>query len=351
MFCTKCGAKLPDGAKFCTKCGAPAGTAPSAGGQTSPVPKTESVREVPAAPRPEAVPASASVQPPRREPAQAAAPRPVQAPPPEPPRRTPREPELPEEDGSRGGGKTVGIVVAILAVAAVLCVCIVLFLPKLLSGDKGAPKATPDPVETSTPKPASTPAPEESTEPRPTEPTTPATPAPTAQVVELVTEEKALDLVAAAYNCAPKLESSSGGVYTIACYRTGTVDLATKETAYTGYLGGVTVDAATGTISPLPGDDPAKAGEYLFPTDKTYITPDDLDKYTHEDIILIRNEIYARYGYNFQDEKLQDYFNSQSWYTPVPGVDAGSLGTQDFNEYERANVDTIIQYEKDKGWK
>ena len=306
MFCTKCGAKLPDGAKFCTKCGAPAGAAPTPGPAATkpPEPRPEPVREA------------------------APAPRPVQAPPPEPPRRTPREPELPEEDGSRGGGKTVGIVAAILAVAAVLCVCIVLFLPKLLSGDKGAPKATPDPVETSTPKPASTPAPESSTEPRPTEPTTPAatpaSPAPTAQVVELVTEEKALDLVAAAYNCAPKLESSSGGVYTIACYRTGTVDLATKETAYTGYLGGVTVDAATGTITPLPGDDPAKAGEYLFPTDKSYITP---------------------------DEKLQDYFNSQSWYTPGPGVDAGSLGTQDFNEYERANVDTIIQYEKDKGWK
>ena len=62
MFCTKCGAKLPDGARFCAMCGAPA-----------PMPETQSTPVAPAsAPQPTSAPGS--------QPVAAATPAPVAAP-------------------------------------------------------------------------------------------------------------------------------------------------------------------------------------------------------------------------------------------------------------------------------
>lgn len=49
MFCTKCGAKLPDGVRFCTSCGAPVMSAPSAP-PTPPAPTVPLVPSVPPAP-------------------------------------------------------------------------------------------------------------------------------------------------------------------------------------------------------------------------------------------------------------------------------------------------------------
>lgn len=98
--------------------------------------------------------------------------------------------------------------------------------------------------------------------------------------------------------------------------------------------------------------EPVRAADvYLFPTDTAYIAPTDLAKYTREEIALIRNEIYARYGYNFSDEKLQAYFNDQPWYDPVAGLNASTFDIMAFNEYERANVDTIVKYEREQGWR
>lgn len=37
-----------------------------------------------------------------------------------------------------------------------------------------------------------------------------------------------------------------------------------------------------------------------------------------EDLRVLRNEIYARQGRIFKDKKLQEYFESQSWYKPNP---------------------------------
>ena len=39
-----------------------------------------------------------------------------------------------------------------------------------------------------------------------------------------------------------------------------------------------------------------------------------LKRLTKDDLILMRNEIYASYGYRFKDEKLKAYFGEQIWY-------------------------------------
>lgn len=93
------------------------------------------------------------------------------------------------------------------------------------------------------------------------------------------------------------------------------------------------------------------AGDYLLPTDTMYISEADLASLTQEQVVLARNEIYARYGYDFQAENIRSYFNSKSWYTPDPNVNASTFGTAQMNDFERANLEVIQNYEIARGWK
>ena len=76
MFCTNCGAQVPDGSKFCTSCGSPIAAAPAPAPAPAPsAPAPEPV--VTPAPTPEPIPAPPT-------PEQVAAPEPVATPAPEP---------------------------------------------------------------------------------------------------------------------------------------------------------------------------------------------------------------------------------------------------------------------------
>ncbi len=105
------------------------------------------------------------------------------------------------------------------------------------------------------------------------------------------------------------------------------------------------IDAAPQAADPF--SDP---NGYILPTDSQYITEADLYPYSEEEVKLIRNEIYARYGYSFTMDKFQAYFNSKNWYTENPDVNVSTFGSQQMNQYERANVDTIQNYEEMMGW-
>ena len=88
--------------------------------------------------------------------------------------------------------------------------------------------------------------------------------------------------------------------------------------------------------------------DYIIPgTDSRYITEADLVHLSAYDILLARNEIYARHGYIFNNEELDAYFRSKSWYIPsVSGLDfTEEYAAQVFNEYEMVNIGTIVQYE------
>ena len=85
--------------------------------------------------------------------------------------------------------------------------------------------------------------------------------------------------------------------------------------------------------------------DYVFPeSDSTYMTKADLAGKSMEEIALIRNEIYARHGYIFTTSPYKEYFGEKSWYKPSKNFDES-----DFNAYEKANVELIIEYEKEKG--
>lgn len=89
--------------------------------------------------------------------------------------------------------------------------------------------------------------------------------------------------------------------------------------------------------------------DYIIPdSNSRYITEEDLAKLSDYEILLARNEIYARHGRIFVNEDLNNYFRSKSWYQPtVSGSDfTEEYAASVFNDYETRNIDTIVKYEQ-----
>lgn len=85
--------------------------------------------------------------------------------------------------------------------------------------------------------------------------------------------------------------------------------------------------------------------EFVFPdSDKKYLSEDEVRAKTIEDLMIGRNEIFARYGYIFEDANLKSYFENTSWYQ---GTVASSEfnSEQVFNEFEKKNVELIKKVE------
>ena len=93
-------------------------------------------------------------------------------------------------------------------------------------------------------------------------------------------------------------------------------------------------------------------GSEMCIRDSNYILPDsskriladsEVSGLSKSELRLARNEIFARHGRMFDDQELQDYFNSKSWYR-------GTIRPEDFSESmlsetEKANIETIKKYE------
>ncbi len=71
----------------------------------------------------------------------------------------------------------------------------------------------------------------------------------------------------------------------------------------------------------------------------------ELDKYTKEEIALIRNGMYALSGKVFTKEENRQFFSQMEWYVPASEYVEGLL-----NVYQHDNIDLCVQYEKDQGW-
>lgn len=88
--------------------------------------------------------------------------------------------------------------------------------------------------------------------------------------------------------------------------------------------------------------------QFILPlSDQVYLTREDIEGLSAEELRIARNEIYARHGRLFRDEGLQAYFNSCDWY--VGTISADDFTDSVFNEYERANKDLIVSYEHELG--
>lgn len=85
---------------------------------------------------------------------------------------------------------------------------------------------------------------------------------------------------------------------------------------------------------------------YLWPTDTQTITDNDLQKLTQTEVSAVRNEIYARHGYPFTSAEWSAFFDTASWYQANDAYSNDML-----NQTERANIDTILRYEENAGWR
>ena len=86
------------------------------------------------------------------------------------------------------------------------------------------------------------------------------------------------------------------------------------------------------------------SSDYIFPdSDSRYLTDADVSGLSKYQLMIARNEIYARHGWIFQNEELYAYFSSKSWYhgTTLPKDFSPSV----LNEYEKANIALILSYE------
>lgn len=93
--------------------------------------------------------------------------------------------------------------------------------------------------------------------------------------------------------------------------------------------------------------------DYIFSdSSKRYLSENELYSLTKEQLSIARNEIFARLGRKFNTEELNQYFRSKEWYVPLyEADDFDAKGDSVLNEYEKANVTLISDYEKKKGYR
>ena len=73
------------------------------------------------------------------------------------------------------------------------------------------------------------------------------------------------------------------------------------------------------------------------------LSDDDLADKTKKELEIMRNSIYARYGYKFKREDLLNHFSQYSWYNPTTS-DMGAIYNM-MNDNEKFNVDFIKTHE------
>lgn len=292
MYCSHCGAKNEDDARFCTACGA---AISSPDGLDVPVDET-TVMSSPSPSFESSVAASTSA--PSAHPADpsttAVSPAPA----------TPNYGQTPPPSQQRSQTSTiVASVCATIAVVAVVALVIVLVK-------------------------------------RPSQDTTLPAPA-TQQSAEAATSDSAASTAAASTAAAETTSAQSQPAAASPAEATQVPD------ANSQFAGSTTVIIVDGGHSyPIPA--PRYQDAYVLPySDSRYYDRSDLDGMSNWDLYIARNEIYARHGRMFRNDDLQYYFNRQSWYTPVYAPD--EFDDSRLNDAERSNAATMLSIEKDRG--
>ena len=81
--------------------------------------------------------------------------------------------------------------------------------------------------------------------------------------------------------------------------------------------------------------------EYIFPdSNSRYLSEEEIRNIDEEKQRLARNEIFARHGYIFNDEELNQYFNSTSWYQGTVPSDQFDMDWV-LNDFEKKNLELI----------
>jgi len=92
---------------------------------------------------------------------------------------------------------------------------------------------------------------------------------------------------------------------------------------------------------PAGGSAPVSGGFILPHSGTRALTDADLNGLSAHQLMIARNEIFARHGRRFSDQSIQNHFNAQSWYQPrLP------LGVEPtLSQLEQSNVALIQAHE------
>lgn len=117
--------------------------------------------------------------------------------------------------------------------------------------------------------------------------------------------------------------------------------VSSEEQAITNYMNAQDTDSDDGaTVS----EEDSASASYLMPDSADrYLEVSDIEGYSHDEIQMIINEMYARHGREFHTQKNIDYFSAQDWYKPVAGKSDEEIYNE-FNAYEKANVKLLCKY-------
>lgn len=85
---------------------------------------------------------------------------------------------------------------------------------------------------------------------------------------------------------------------------------------------------------------------YVFPnSNNSYLTEEEIEKLSTEEIQYAINEVYARHGLKFTKKSNQERFEKKKWYT-------GTVDDQDditLNQYEKKNIDLMAGILEERG--
>lgn len=342
MFCTNCGAHMPDGMKFCTNCGQPLRAADS---EATAVPTPDATRVMPSAEPASAAPASAA--PASAESADVdysgvsdvpdgyTAEYPVTA-----------EPEKEQ----RGHGLVIAAVIlgalAVLAAGAFVVVVLDPFGLHLLGGGSNVEATAPVSEEAADPETLEAPA----------EPVLKAIAVQTQpNKVEYLVGES-LDPAGLVLALTYDDDSEQTVAYTSDNAADFAFDYSTFDAAG-GFNVTVTYDGLKATFgvtvsepAPEPAPTPtSSSSDYVLPDSSSRLySTSELSGLSDWELYVARNEIYARHGRTFQKDDLQNYFDGQSWYTPLYSPEEfDSMGL--LNSTEQQNAATILSLEQSRG--
>ena len=102
-----------------------------------------------------------------------------------------------------------------------------------------------------------------------------------------------------------------------------------------------------GTVPDVTNIEPSESGFLVPDSDTRVMDPSELDGLSSDEIRLIANEIYARYGYAFRTEEIADYFGQFDWYDPI--YDPEEFPDDIMSEAAQANLNMIAEYEAEHG--
>lgn len=81
--------------------------------------------------------------------------------------------------------------------------------------------------------------------------------------------------------------------------------------------------------------------EYIFPdSDSRYLSEEEVKDIETDKLRIARNEIFARHGYIFNDEELNQYFNGTSWYNGTVPAEQFNMDAV-LNDFEKKNIELI----------